>query len=124
MPRLQCEAVLTFHKLAVGILLPTIVAVSLGRQEAWASTASVPQQAQPGPAQHQHAQQWAERGRQRLTALQPASCLQQGGKRLDRALRSGCARLARRPAVACLAAWVVLGNVWMAAVGLAQLRLT
>ena len=116
---------LTFHKLAVGILLPTLLAVYLGRREAWASTASVPQQGgQPEPAQQQQAQQRAERGRQQPSCGDTAARIQRLGRRVDKALYSGCTQLARRPAVACLAAWVVLGNLWFAAVGLAQLRLT
>lgn len=123
-PHLQCTAVLTSNKLAAGILLPVLLALRLQRKSTWLGADGVNPVPQPEPVDEQHAQQRAERGRRQPSRFNLAADVQACGQRADAALQSGCMQLGRHPAAACLAAWVVLGNLWVASTALTQLGLS
>ena len=115
---------LTFNKLAAGILLPVLLALRLRRKSTWMGVDRVDPVPLPEPAQQQHAQPRAERGRRQPSRFNIAMTVQLCGQRADAALQSGCMQLGRHPAAACLAAWVVLGNLWVASTALTQLGLS
>lgn len=116
---LQCTAVLTFHTILVGVLAPMLLAVFVEHLSPWG----------PGPAAtSEHAQHPRQRPAASGTSdhcgqFSPAANIQHWCQRLDAALKSSRVHLARHPVVACLVAWVALGNLWLASVALAHLQL-
>ena len=100
----------------VGVVAPLLLTIFVEHLSPWE------------PAAHsrhaQHAQQHVAAVSGDHCWSSPWARVRRCCERLDAALKSSRAHLACSPALACFTAWVVLGNLWVAAVALAQLHLS